>query len=78
MYFEILKAEYLQDYKIALAFKDGKQDAVDLAEYLGKNDVFKAFEDITFFKGFRIEYGTLVWGDGSVDLAPETLYRKAK
>lgn len=27
---------------------------------------------------FRIEYGTLVWGDGLVDIAPETLYQKAR
>jgi hypothetical protein len=76
MYFEIIKAEYLKDYQIALAFKDGKAGIVDLTEYLGNNDVFAQFHNESFFRTFRIEYGTLVWGDGLVDIAPETLYQK--
>ena len=50
---------------------------VDLLDYVGKNDVFQPFENISFFKKFKIEYGTLTWGNGDLDLAPETLYEKA-
>ena len=27
-----------------------------------------------YFKDFRIEYGTIIWGNGKIDIAPETLY----
>jgi len=35
------------------------------------------FLDIEYFKKFRVEFGTLIWGDGEEDIAPETLYTKA-
>jgi hypothetical protein len=77
MYFEITAATYIKDYLISLTFRDGKQGVVDLSSYSGYNDVFSPFSDLSFFKSFVIEYGTLVWGNGQVDIAPETLYQKA-
>ena len=77
MFFEIVKADYIKDHQIALTFKDGKQGLVDLSEYTGKDDVFKPFSDMSFFRNFVLEHGTLVWGKGDVDIAPETLYEKA-
>ena len=77
MYFEVINATYIKDYKISLTFKDGKKGVVDLTDFSGKDDVFKPFSDLSFFKNFAIEYGTLIWGNGEVDIAPETLYQKA-
>jgi hypothetical protein len=77
VYFEIIDATYIKDYQIALTFKDGKKGMVDLTDYSGKDDVFKPFSDLSFFKCFIIEYGTLVWGNGELDIAPEALYQKA-
>jgi hypothetical protein len=78
MYFEIVEATYIKDYLISLTFKDGKRGVVDLSEYSGKEDVFKPFSDLSFFRDFAIEYGTLVWSKGDLDIAPETLYQKAQ
>jgi hypothetical protein len=33
--------------------------------------------DDDYFRGLRVELGTLVWGEGELDIAPETLYEKA-
>jgi hypothetical protein len=77
MFFEIVNAEYLSDYKIKVEFEDGSQGEVDLSDYLEEGTVFKSFLDINFFKNFKIEYGTLIWGNGEIDLAPETLYTLA-
>lgn len=77
MFFEIVNAEYLSDYKIKVEFEDGSQGEVDLSDYLEEDTVFKSFLDINFFKNFKIEYGTLIWGNGEIDLAPETLYTLA-
>ncbi len=76
MDFEIIQAEYLSEYKIKLKFMDGSSGVADLSNYLDKKNVFKAFQDIFYFKNFHIEYGTLVWGKGELDIAPETLYEK--
>jgi len=76
MNFEVISAQYIKDYKIALTFRDGKTGVVDLSEYTGRNDVFKPFSVPEFFKSFKVEFGTLVWGNGEVDIAPETLYKK--
>ena len=77
MFFDIIDAEYLSDYKLKIKFEDGSQGEADLSEYPEENTVFKSFFDIDFFKDFRIEYGTLVWGNGEIDIAPETLYTLA-
>ena len=77
MYFEIISAEYVENYKIKLVFEDGNTGIADLVDYPDPKNIFSAFLDINFFKNFQIEYGTLVWGNGELDLAPETLYSRA-
>ncbi len=77
MFFDVVNAEYLSEYKIKIEFEDGSQGEVDLSEYPEENTVFNSFFDITFFKNFKVEYGTLVWGTGEIDIAPETLYALA-
>ncbi len=76
MYFNIIKAEYINDYKINLFFEDGKNGIIDLKEYVSKGDIFSKFTDMDYFKKFYIENGILTWGQGEVDIAPETLYLK--
>ncbi len=77
MNFEMIDAEYLADYRVRLKFMDGSSGVADLSSDVDKKNVFKAFQDISYFKSFHIEYGTLVWGEGELDIAPETLYEKA-
>jgi len=77
MYFNVTEAHYLEGYKLQLLFEDGSRGSADLSSYADPTNVFKAFLDLSFFKNFKIEYGTLVWGDGEVDIAPETLYSLA-
>jgi hypothetical protein len=74
MYFDITEAQYLDNYKIRLSFEDGSTGIADLSEYPNADNVFHSFLDIAYFKDFRIEHGTLVWGKGELDIAPETLY----
>jgi hypothetical protein len=59
MDFEITHAEHLNDYKIKLKFTDGSSGIVDLSNYVSKTNVFKTFEDISHFKKFHVEYGTV-------------------
>jgi hypothetical protein len=77
VFFEIKEANYIEEYKIRLRFEDGSTGIADLSEYPNQNNVFRSFLDIDYFKKFRIEYGTLAWGEGEIDIAPESLYVKA-
>jgi hypothetical protein len=74
MFFDVKEAEYIDNYRIRLTFEDGSSGIADLSEYPNKNNVFRLFFDINYFRNFRIEYGTLIWGDEELDIAPETLY----
>ncbi len=77
MFFDIEDAEYIGDYSIKLRFEDGSTGVADLSAYPNEKNVFRAFLDPDYFRKFRIEYGTLVWGDGELDIAPEALYTNA-
>ena len=47
MYFDVVEAQYIDDYRVKLEFEDGSTGTVDLAEYL---------------KDFNVRYGTIIWG----------------
>jgi hypothetical protein len=75
---DVVSASYKGEYKIEVAFDDGKRGVVDFSKYLGRGGVFERFKDIEFFKNFKIneELGVLTWQD-EIDIAPETLYAEA-
>ena len=77
MFFEIKEANYLDEYKVKLKFEDNSIGIVDFSEYSKKGRIFEKFQDMNYFKNFHVNYGTLIWGDGELDIAPETLYEKA-
>lgn len=77
MYFDIVDARHIGGYNLRLELEDGSIGDTDLSDYLKENTVFQSFQDIECFKNFRIEYGTIIWGKGEVDIAPETLYSRA-
>lgn len=69
---EILSADYLDEYKIAIHFNNGESKVTDLSEHLW-GPVFEPLRDKELFKKFRVEWGTLTW-DNEADFAPEFLY----
>ncbi len=77
MFFEIVHASYEAEFTIHLIFQDGSTGSVDLSHYIEPDTVFVSFNDTEYFKDFCIEDGTLVWGDGNIDFAPERLYERA-
>ncbi|NRB42081.1 MAG: DUF2442 domain-containing protein [Pseudomonadales bacterium] len=69
----IKTAKYLSDYVLWLAFDDGSEGQVDLADVLD-GPVFLPFKDINFFSKVAVdpELETVVWPNDA-DLAPEFL-----
>ena len=79
MLYDVIKAQYIKDYKLKIEFEDGCKGIVDFADYLHKGGVFSSFKDLSFFTDYSVskELGTLVWGN-EIDIAPETLYKKCE
>ncbi len=75
MFLEIVKAEYLDGYKLRLYFNNGEVHVVDLYSSL-VGEVFAPLKDIEYFKHFTIKFNTIEWENGA-DFAPEYLYEKA-
>jgi len=77
MILHITAAEYLQDYKVAVTFNNGRAGIADLAEALGQG-VFQSLTDITQFRQLKVddELNTIAWPNGA-DLAPEYVYFEA-
>jgi hypothetical protein len=72
MFIEVVKAEYIDGYKLLLLFNNGERRIVDLSDSL-KGSVFAPLKDINFFKRFSIKFNTVEWENGA-DFAPEYLY----
>jgi len=77
MLYDVVDAKYVDAYKLKVVFEDNKQGVVDFSSYLNQGGVFRKFQDITFFKKFKVskELGTIVWND-EIDIAPETIYER--
>ena len=73
MFLEVLKAEYLNDYKILLKFNNGVTKIVDLKNELN-GKIFEPLKDKNFFKAFSVKLNTVEWENGA-DFAPEYLYK---
>jgi len=72
----IVKAEYIEDYKIRVVFKDGTIKIADFKPFLSKTHLWqvKKFLDKELFKKFKVEYGVLRWGDNQFDIGPASIY----
>ncbi|MDY9918360.1 Protein of unknown function [Porphyromonadaceae bacterium NLAE-zl-C104] len=79
MFTEIITAEYLEEYKLHVVFNNGKQMIVDFYDLLFKHNypVFLPLRDMECFRNFKIT-DTIEWENGSIDIAPETVYEMGK
>ncbi len=62
---EIIRAEYVDGFRIHLWFNDGKEHVVDFAPFLQKvrNPALKKYRAVREFKKFKLVYGNLDWND---------------
>ncbi len=75
MFTEVLHADYISEYKLSVEFNDGVKKIVDFRPLLFDRDypVFRPLKDINVFRNFEVT-DTLEWENGSIDIAPETIY----
>lgn len=72
----IISAKYIDGYKIAILFEDGKTIVANFEKFLheSKNPMISKFKDMRLFKKFRIDFGAISWGDNEFDISPESIY----
>ena len=60
----VVKAEYLNSYKLKITFSDHTVREVDFGSFLSDNPhpQWDKYRNIKLFKKFKIENGNLVWG----------------
>jgi len=71
-FLEVVKAEYLGEYRIKLWFNNNVIKCVDLKGSL-KGIVFEPLKNVDYFKNFSVKYNTIEWSNGA-DFAPEYLF----
>jgi hypothetical protein len=78
MYYDVIIAKYISEYKISLGFADGSKGIADLKKIIDKGGVFTELKVLENFKKFFIhpELKVLTW-ENEIDIAPETLYTLA-
>jgi hypothetical protein len=73
---EVIKAEYIEKYRIQITFNNGASGVVDLKEALW-GAMFEKLKDYNAFRKFEVSnlVHTIRW-ENDADLAPEYLYEK--
>ena len=74
---KIVKAEYIEAYKVKLTFDDKKHRTVDFGEFILNStyETFNQYKDLKKFKRFALENGNIVWGkDWDLIFPLEQLY----
>ena len=72
----VVQAEHSGDYRIHLRFNDDTERTVDFSPWRD-GPVLEPLKDPNFFQRFFLDGGTVAWPNGA-DIAPETLYERAK
>jgi hypothetical protein len=70
----VTAVDYIDGYKLRLAFEDGSVKDVDLAPYLD-GEVFEPLKDQRSFRSARLntDLDTVTWENGA-DMSPDFLY----
>ena len=73
---DIVRAEQVADYQLALTFSDGAQRVVDFGPFLrsSRNELIRVHLEPAKFANFRIEDGDLIWGDFELCFPVADLY----
>lgn len=60
----VIKAEYLDKYKIKITFNDNTLRVIDFLPFLNDNPhpQWEKYKNLTNFRKYKIENGNLVWG----------------
>jgi hypothetical protein len=73
---KVIRARYLNEYRIDIEFSNGFKKVIDLKEELW-GEMFEPLKDLKYFRKFKTNAFTIYWENGA-DFSPEFLYELAK
>ena len=71
----VIDACLVDGHTLDVQFNSGETKRVDFTE-LFQTPAFTSLKNDKVFSHFRIEFGTITWENGSIDVAPEYLLEK--
>ena len=73
---DVIRAEYVGQYKIHLWFSDGKNHVVDFEPFLRSagNPMSRKYLEPELFRQFSLDYGNLQWHDYEMCFSTGDLY----
>jgi hypothetical protein len=71
----IVRAEYVEPYKLRVAFSDGEENVVDFEPILRRFQPLGKFLRVELFKQFRLYNGNVQWNNYEMIFPVEDLYQ---
>ena len=75
---KITSVENLGSYQLKVRFNDNVVRRFDGRQLLGEGPVFQPLTDESVFDNFQLDYETLTWRNGEIDIAPEYVYEMSE
>lgn len=69
----VIGVKTLPNYQLLLTFSTGERKLYDTSPLLDL-PVFQPLKDRAVFEDIQLDFDTVTWCNGDVDIAPETLY----
>lgn len=72
----VLAVQPLEDYKLLLTFNTGEKRIFDMKPLLDY-PVYQPLKNQELFRTALVDWETVSWCNGDIDVAPETLYQNS-
>lgn len=74
---KVVGVKPLNDYRILLSFSTGEKKVYDVKPLLSLS-VFQPLNEKSVFDSVQLDFDTVTWCNGNIDIAPETLYEQSQ
>ena len=74
---KISSVRNLGNYQLVVSFNNGDTNLFDGRQLLNEGEVFAPLADESVFNDYTLDYETLTWRNGEIDIAPEYVYAKS-
>lgn len=73
---KVTEIKIVSELCMLVTFSNGEKRIFDAQELI-KYPAYEKLKDFNVFKSGYIEYGIIVWDNGKIDIAPETIYKNS-